>query len=131
VPLIYKIMTKILIVDDSILIIKHLSLLFEEIRPKKDFSIITAKDGLEAIEKYKTEKPDIIFMDVVMPNLDGISTLKKLKEINSEVKVIIASSVTLEQTISEAMREGALGYILKPFKKEDFKKVFEEHLNWE
>jgi len=86
-----------------------------------------AADGNEAVEKYKELKPDLVTMDVVMPNKDGIAALREIKTINPDAKVIMVTAVGQEKMVKAAIKYGAKGYIVKPFQApkvlEEIKKV--------
>jgi len=108
---------KILIVDDSAFMRKVLS---DILREGGITNIIEAENGREAIEKVKAEAPDLVLLDIVMPEVDGIETLKKIGKLE---KVLMISAIGQESIIKEAKDNGALGYIVKPF---DQEKVLEE-----
>ena len=100
---------KILLVDDSSFMRKVLKDILEG-EGFKNF--IEAETGKEAIEKFKSEKPDLVLLDIIMPQLDGLGVLK---EIGEKVNVIIVSAVGQDDMIKEAKESGAKGYIVKPF----------------
>ncbi len=101
---------KILIADDS----SFMRAILKDIVIRKypDVTIIEASDGVEAVAKYTSENPDLIMLDIVMPNKDGISVLK---EIGREAIIMIVSSVGQEEVINEAKALGAKAFINKPF----------------
>ena len=78
--------------------------------------IVEADNGEKAISVYNAEKPDLILMDITMPVMDGLESLKKLKEINSDVKVVMCSAMGQEAMVVEALKLGAKDFIVKPFK---------------
>lgn len=100
---------KILIVDDSAFMRKVLRDIFESAGYAQ---FIEAANGREAIEKWRAEKPDFIFLDVIMPEMNGIDVLR---EIGKEAKVIVVSAVGQDEMIKEAKSLGALDYVVKPF----------------
>ena len=102
-------MRKVLVVDDEETIRSSLSLLL-----KSNFKVLTAEDGVEALQVYDTETPDIVLLDLMMPRLDGIETLKKLRERNLEVPVIMLSAANTVKSAVQAMKLGALDYLNKP-----------------
>ena len=100
-----------MIVDDEEGIRNLLKSFFEE----QGFPIVTARTGEEAIELVTKEKPSVILLDVTMPGMDGIVTLRKIREINPTVGVVMATSIQDEQTTQQAADLGAHAYVLKPF----------------
>ena len=105
-------MTRILIVDDSPTQISAIS----KILLKQGFEIITAEDGETGVEKASSEKPDIILMDVVMPNLNGFQATRQITRNpdTSHIPVIILTSKDQETDKAWAMRQGAKHYLVKP-----------------
>ncbi len=111
----------VLIVDDSSFIRNSLKTILEN----AEFNIVGfAKDGLEAVSKYKELKPDIIALDVIMPNMDGIQALRIIKSISDEVKIVMVTSVSAIDKIVESKNAGASNYIVKPFEEEKVISVF-------
>lgn len=108
---------KVLLCDDSAFMRKVL----KDILTQAGLTnFVEAENGREAIDKFRSEKPDLVLLDIIMPEIDGIAVLK---EIGKEAKVIVVSAVGQDQMIEEAKQFGALGYIVKPFEKD---KVMEE-----
>ena len=102
---------KILTVDDSAFERKAIL----NILNKAGYNeVIEAEDGEEGLEIYKKEKPDLVLMDMRLPGMDGLECLQELKKINPNVKVIVVSIVTRKETMDEATKLGAKGYIIKP-----------------
>ncbi|RLF34747.1 MAG: response regulator [Thermoplasmata archaeon] len=117
---------KILVVDDDPGVVELLRFIFSS----NQHQVITAKDGRQALEKAKIEKPDVIFLDIVMPEMDGIETLQKLKS-HRETSSIPVIMITGQQQITDIERcfsEGAADYILKPFDKNLVLKKLEDVL---
>ncbi len=104
-------MSKILIVEDD----KFISNAYKIKLEKSGFEIILATDGQEAINILKTQVPDLILLDLVMPIKDGFATLKEIKANPewSSIPVIVASNLGLTEDIDRAMTMGATGYIVK------------------
>lgn len=104
-----------LLVDDSPFILKELS----RILANNGYVVsATAGNGLEAIKKYREDKPDFVIMDIVMPQMGGIQTLILLKKIDPEAVVIMTSSLSGKDKIVECAKAGASHYILKPFEED-------------
>ena len=121
-------MAKILIVDDSKMMVKVLTEFVTQFNPGVEIEIIVAYDGDEAIQKFKDESPDLVFLDINMPNRDGLSALKEMTTANPKAKIIMVTSDTQENSIKEAVIDGASDYITKPFKGEIIKRVLEDNL---
>ncbi|MBP3195120.1 MAG: response regulator [Cardiobacteriaceae bacterium] len=105
-------MYRIMVVDDSMIIRNKISRL-----PKDSgFSIVCeAKNGQQAVELCKRYKPDIITLDITMPEMDGLEALGKLLLISPDVKVLIVSALSDQATGLEALELGAQGFLTKPF----------------
>lgn len=102
---------KILIADDQTLMREGLKTILDL---EDDMEVIaTAEDGLEAIEKAKEYNPDIILMDIQMPNLNGLESLKRIKEMNKNTRILILTTFTEEDYIVEGLSNGADGFLLK------------------
>jgi len=106
---------KILLVDDEAHIRKFVGLILKKICTP---TIIEAADGLAALALYEQEKPDLILMDVNMPNLDGIQTLERLRQTAPDAFVVMLTSLTNRQTVEQCARLGALDYIRKDVPRE-------------
>ena len=74
-----------------------------------------AADGLQAVEKYNETKPDLVMMDITMPEMDGIQALKKIKETDPSATVIMCSAMGQQNMVIEAIQSGAKDFIVKPF----------------
>ena len=101
---------KILIADDSLFMRKIIA---DAVKKAGFTNLIEAENGKEAVEKYKTEKPDLILMDLIMPEMNGIEVLKQL--VPQKAKIIVISAMGQESIINQALKIGAKGYFIKPF----------------
>lgn len=110
-------MAKIMIVEDSNLMIAVITNFIN--KEGKKYDIISAHNGEEAIEKYKTEKPDLVFMDIKMPGMDGITALEKIRALDSNAKVVMCTSLKETEQEERAKKAGAKAYIKKPFSREE------------
>lgn len=117
-------MNKILVVDDEIAVRYAFTRAFS-----KDYQIITAENGNDAVKKVIEYNPDLVFMDIKMPGMNGIETLKKIKEINSTIPIILITAFADTDTAIEAMKEGAYEYITKPFDNNTLKIIIEKVLS--
>lgn len=77
-----------------------------------------AANGMEAIAKYKELKPDIVTMDISMPEMQGIDAMREILAYDGEAKVLICSAIGHRQKVLEAMKSGARDFLVKPFQKE-------------
>ena len=112
-------MIKILTVDDE----KGITdLLYAFFRHRK-FYVMIANSGQEALDIVNSDKPDIIFLDISMKNMDGLEVLKKVKAIDKNIKVIMLTVHGEQETIDKAKELGADEYIIKPFKVDYLKEV--------
>lgn len=102
---------KIMICDDSILARKSLEFMLRELGYN---DIIFVANGQEAIDTYKQQSPDVVFLDIVMPIKDGITATKEIIEYDSEAMIIIISSVGTQTHLREAIKAGAKDFIQKP-----------------
>ncbi|HSR03277.1 MAG TPA: response regulator [Proteiniclasticum sp.] len=103
---------RIMIVDDAI----FMRMKLKDILEKNGYEVVAeAQNGADAIEKYKTEKPDIVTMDITMPEMNGIEALQKIKKIDPSAKVIMCSAMGQQAMVMEAIQSGALDFIVKPF----------------
>ena len=75
-----------------------------------------AENGLKAVEKYKELSPDLVLMDITMPEMDGIQAVREIKKIDPNAKIIMCSAMGQESMVMEAIQLGALDFIVKPFK---------------
>ena len=106
-------MSKILVVDDSKFMRKKLYDIIEE----GGHSVVgEAENGKDAFKKYKKLKPDVVIMDIMMPETNGIEGLKLIKEFDSKAKVIMCTTLSNKQLLIKAIKLGAPDYIIKPFK---------------
>ena len=108
-------MKKVLIVDDAAFMrvsIKNMLL-------KNGYEVIgEAENGRIAIQKYQELSPDIVTMDITMPEMDGLASIKKILEINPSANIIMISAMGQESMVREAVISGAKGFIVKPFKED-------------
>ena len=102
----------ILIVDDAAFMRINLKNILE----KAGYEVVgQAENGKEAIKKYKDLDPDLVTMDITMPEMDGIEAVKKIKEINSDANIIMCSAMGQQSMVVEAIEAGAKDFIVKPF----------------
>lgn len=110
---------KVLIVDDSPIISRKLTMMVELLGYKV---VKTAATGTEAIAAYRACRPDVVTMDITMPDMDGIEATRRIVGEFPDAKIVMVTSHGQERMVLEALKAGAKGYVLKPF---DGKKVSE------
>lgn len=116
-------MTRVLVVDDAGFMRNALKLMLE----KNAFEICgEAENGKIAIEKYNELKPDIVTMDITMPEKTGIEALADIMKMDPNAKIIMVSALGQESFVREAVLAGAKGFIVKPFKEEAILKALEK-----
>ena len=116
---------RVLVIDDSMFVIKQLT----QILSSEGFDIVAAAlNGKDGLEKYKELYPNVDFvtMDITMPQMDGITALKKIMEFDKNAKIIMVSALGKQELVRKALVAGAKNYIVKPL---DRKKVLERILS--
>lgn len=104
---------KILVVDDA----AFMRMMIKDTLKKSGYeNIIEAADGELAVQAYKSEKPDLVIMDITMPNKNGLEALKEIKQYDPNAKIVMCSAMGQESMVVEAIRSGAKDFIVKPFK---------------
>ena len=108
-------MAKILIVDDAM----FMRTMLKDILVKNGFEVVgEAKDGEEALYKYKDLAPDLTTLDITMPNVDGLQALKNIKAYDRNARVIMCSAMGQQAMVVESIQNGAKDFIVKPFQAE-------------
>ncbi|WP_057743137.1 response regulator [Liquorilactobacillus capillatus] len=103
---------KVLIVDDAV----FMRMKLKDILSKNGYEVADeAQNGQEAFEKYQATKPDLVTMDITMPEVDGIQALKMIREADANAKVIMCSAMGQQGMVMDAIRAGAVDFIVKPF----------------
>jgi two-component system, chemotaxis family, chemotaxis protein CheY len=103
---------RILIVDDA----AFMRMMIKDILTKNGYEVVgEAADGNQAIEKYRELQPDLVTMDITMPEMDGITALKEIRKSNPSAKVIMCSAMGQQAMVIDAIQAGAKDFIVKPF----------------
>ncbi|WP_088105102.1 response regulator [Halalkalibacter urbisdiaboli] len=103
---------KVLIVDDA----AFMRMMIKDILSKNGFEVVgEANDGAQAVEKYQELSPDLVTMDITMPEKDGITALKEIKSFDPNAKVIMCSAMGQQAMVIDAIQAGAKDFIVKPF----------------
>lgn len=106
---------KVLICDDA----AFMRMMIKDILTKNGYEVAgEAENGLKAIEKYKEAKPDLVLMDITMPEMDGIQALKEIMQFDSNAKVIMCSAMGQQSMVIDSIQAGARDFIVKPFQSE-------------
>ncbi len=101
----------ILVVDDE----EDVLGVFQQIIPKTEYTVLIAKTGKEALEQVEKESPNLVVLDLKLPDISGIDVLRRVKRVNNNIEVIMITGYGTIETAKKAMRLGAYDYITKPF----------------
>lgn len=115
-----------LIVDDSAFMRFHLKRMMDSF---ENVIASEASSGTEAIREYSRLKPDIVLLDIVMPGLEGVETVRRICDEDPEARVIMISSVSYKEKVAEAMSAGAKWFLPKPVTTEELRKAIENVLS--
>lgn len=116
---------RIMIVDDA----AFMRMILKDILTKNGYEVCgEAANGKEAVQKFNELKPDLITMDITMPEMDGISALKAIKAIDKSAKVIMCSAMGQQAMVIESIQSGATNFIVKPFQAESVINVISKSL---
>jgi len=115
---------KVLIVDDQF----GIRTLLNEVLQKEGYEIFQAANGLQALHIIKKHSPDLVLLDMKIPGMDGLEILEKLKEIDSEVRVLIMTAYGELDMIEKTKKLGALAHFSKPFDIDEVRSAVKKHL---
>ena len=105
-------MAKIMVVDDA----AFMRMMLKDILTKGGYEVVgEAENGLKAVDKYKELTPDLVLMDITMPELDGIGAVRQIKSIYPNAKIIMCSAMGQQAMVLESIQAGAKDFIVKPF----------------
>ena len=107
-------MAKIMVVDDA----EFLRVRITKMLTGEGHAVVEADNGLKAIATYKAEKPDLVLMDITMPEMDGLSALKEIRAADPNAKVIMLTALGQESIVLEAIKSGAKDFVVKPFERD-------------
>ena len=103
---------KVLIVDDA----AFMRMMIKDILTKNGFTVAgEAENGIRAVEKYKEIQPDLVIMDITMPEMDGIQAVKEIKKLDPEAKIVMCSAMGQQAMVIESIQAGARDFVVKPF----------------
>ena len=105
----------ILLVDDAAI----MRMVLRDLLTKNGYAIAgEAENGVQAIEKYKALRPDLVIMDIAMPEMNGIQAIRRIKEYDDEARVVMCSAMGQQARVIESIQAGAQDFIVKPFSHE-------------
>jgi two-component system chemotaxis response regulator CheY len=117
---------KVLIIDDAV----FMRTAIKSFLVKNGFEdIVEAQNGLEGLQKYKELRPDIVTMDITMPDMDGLEALKAIIEFDANAKVIMVTAMGKEVMVKDAIMYGAKSFIVKPFGEDQMVNTIKKLLN--
>ncbi|MDI9259075.1 response regulator [Alicyclobacillus sendaiensis] len=105
-------MANILVVDDA----AFMRMMIKDILTKNGHEVVgEAADGAQAVERYQELRPDLVTMDITMPEVDGIEAIKRIRQIDPNARIIVCSAMGQQAMVIEAIQAGAKDFIVKPF----------------
>ncbi len=107
-------MAKILVVDDA----EFLRVRISKMLVGDGYEVIEAENGLLALNAFKAQRPDVVLMDITMPEMDGLTALREILAVDSGAKVIMLTALGQESVVLEAIKSGAKDFIVKPFERD-------------
>lgn len=116
---------KILMADDSVTVHKMMEMV---LKPTPYHLCGAAKNGEEAIKLYQEHQPDLVFLDITMPIMDGIGALKGIRKANPSAQVVMLSAMADKEIVDEAIKLGATTFLQKPFQREKLLEVIKDIL---
>jgi two-component system, chemotaxis family, chemotaxis protein CheY len=115
----------ILIADD----LSFMRMIQKEILSERGYRVVgEASDGLQAVEKYQALRPDLVVLDITMPNMNGLEAMRRIFQIDPKARVIMCSALGQQNLIMEAIRAGVKDFIVKPFKADRILSAIEKAL---
>lgn len=103
---------RVLVVDDA----AFMRMMIKDILKKGGFEVVgEAEDGLKAVEKFKELKPDLVTMDITMPEMDGIAAVKEIRKIDPNAVIVMCSAMGQQAMVIDAIQAGAKDFVVKPF----------------
>ncbi len=116
---------KLMIVDDSNIIRSKIT---RTLTQHNMDVVATASNGEEAISLFAASKPDVVTMDLTMPRMDGLECIRAIRKLNSAVHILVVSALADKATAIQALKEGAQGFLCKPFSEADLTEAMDELL---
>lgn len=119
-------MYKLMIVDDSNIIRNRIQRAYND---SQFMLVATASNGVDALQKFEMHRPQVVTMDLTMPQMDGLECIQKLVEIDSSVRILVISALSDKSTGIKALSLGASGFLYKPFSEDELVQALEELMN--
>ncbi|WP_422927286.1 response regulator [Singulisphaera sp. PoT] len=117
-------MKRLLIVDDALLMRK----MIRDVAAQAGWDVAgEAKDGAEGVALYEKFRPDLVTMDVVMPNMSGLEALRRIRAVDPDARVVMVTALDQKETLMEAFRDGAIDFIVKPFEHGRILRLLDKH----
>lgn len=117
---------RILLVDDAV----FMRMILRRIAEDAGYEVVgEASNGKEAIQKYSELKPDLVTMDITMPEMNGIEATKEILNIDKDARIIMVSAMGQHSMVTDAMEAGARDFIVKPFNRDNVMEKIEEHVS--
>ncbi len=104
-------MTLVMVVDDAAFMRMKCAKLLTE----NGYEVVEASNGAEAVETYKSKKPDAVLLDITMPDMDGLTALKEVMKIDPDAKVAMVTAMGQQSIVMDALKAGAKDFVIKPF----------------
>lgn len=104
-------MAKVLVVDDAAFMRQRCMKLLNE----NGYDTVSAEDGRQAVEQFKSQKPDAVLLDITMPDMDGLEALKEIIKLDGNAKVAMVTAIGQQNMVMECLKSGAKDFVVKPF----------------
>lgn len=114
-------MNRLMIVDDALI----MRMKIREIATRAGWNVVAeAPNGVEALRLFNEHQPDLVTLDMVMPEMDGLQTLKAIRQVCPEARVVMVSAVNQKEKLRECIAEGAMDFVVKPFNPDELQSFF-------
>ncbi len=107
-------MAKVMVVDDAAFMRVRAAKVLQD----NGHQVMEAENGADAVRKYQQWQPDVVLMDITMPEMDGLSALKEIKKIDPAARIAMVTAMGQQAIVMEALKAGAKDFVLKPFQPE-------------